>query len=116
MSFVRTVWPTIIELPGFVRDVAGVLNSAECMELGVYLARQPQCGDVIPGGKGLRKVRWMARQRGKRGGARVIYFYRMPDDTIFLMAAYAKSEREDMTPDKKRELVAMAEALATGGK
>ena len=83
MPFVRTVWPTIIELPGFVRDVAGVLSPAECMELGVYLAKQPQCGDVIPGGKGLRKVRWMARQRGKRGGARVIYFYRMPDESIF---------------------------------
>ncbi len=116
MSFVRTIWPTIIELPGFVRDVAGVLSEAECMALGVYLAKQPQCGDLIPGGKGLRKVRWTARQKGKRGGARVIYFYRMADETIFLMAAYAKSEREDMTPDKKRELVEIAEALATNGK
>jgi hypothetical protein len=73
MPFFKTVWPTVVELPGFKQDVSGVLTELECLELAVYLARQPNCGDLIPGGKGLRKMRWRARQKGKRGGARIIY-------------------------------------------
>jgi hypothetical protein len=112
MPFFKTVWPTVVELPGFKQDVSGVLTELECLELAVYLARQPNCGDLIPGGKGLRKMRWRARQKGKRGGARIIYFYRMPDETLFLLAAYAKSDAEDLTPNKKRELIDLAEALS----
>lgn len=116
MPYFQTVWPTIVELPGFKRDIDGVLSEADCTELGIYLARQPNCGDLIPGGRGLRKLRWAARQKGKRGGARVIYFYRMSDETIFLLAAYAKSESADLTPDKKRELATIADALAEDSK
>ena len=116
MSFVRTVWPTIVELPGFRRDVEGIFDEADCGALGTYLARQPLCGDLIPGCKGLRKVRWSAGQKGKRGGARVIYYYRMPDETLFLLAAYAKNEKDDLSTMKKRELVLILEALASAGK
>ena len=112
MAFFRTVWPTVVETPGFKQDVSGVLTEAERLELAVHLARQPNCGDLIPGGRGLRKVRWKARQRGKRGGARVIYLYWLSDETLFLLAAYAKADREDLSPEKKRELVAIAEAIS----
>ena len=111
MAFVRNVWPTVIELPGFLRDVDGVLNEAECQALGTYLAKQPLCGDLIPGGKGLRKVRWMSGAKGKRGGARVIYFYWTADEEIFLLAAYAKSERQDLGPEQKRELIRIIDTI-----
>jgi hypothetical protein len=111
MAFVRSVWPTVIELPGFLRDVDGVLSEVECHALGTYLAKQPMCGDLIPGGKGLRKVRWKSGGKGKRGGARIIYFYWTPDEEIFLLAAYAKSEQVDLGAEQKRELVAIVDAI-----
>jgi hypothetical protein len=56
----------------------------------------PDAGDVIPGTLGCRKVRWKASGRGKRGGARVIYFLRDAAGQIVLVAAYAKNERDDV--------------------
>ena len=111
MAFVRRVWPTIIELPGFLRDVAGLLSEAECQSLGTYLAKQPLCGVLIPGGKGLRKVRWMSGSKGKRGGARIIYFFWTPDEEIFLLAAYGKSEKQDLGHEQKRELIRIVDVI-----
>jgi hypothetical protein len=40
--------------------------------LAVWVLENPAAGDVIRGSAGLRKLRWSASGRGKRGGARVI--------------------------------------------
>ncbi len=61
-----------------------------------WLAVHPGVGRVIPGSGGLRKVRWAARGRGKRGGLRLIYFWWMADDKILLLDIYAKSQQEDL--------------------
>lgn len=58
------------------------------------LAATPEAGDVIPGLAGLRKIRWGAKGKGKRGGARIIY----------LFAAYTKGDIEDMTKEQKTRL------------
>ena len=57
---------------------------------------------MIPGTGGLRKVRWSVPGRGKRGGARIIYFYLDPGMPMFLLTIYAKSDRADLTPDERR--------------
>ena len=62
----------------------------------------PAAGDVIRGSGGLRKVRVPAKGKGKRGGARVIYFWVTADDQIFLLYAYAKNERTDITPKQAK--------------
>lgn len=56
------------------------------------------------GGGGLRKLRWSAQGRGKRGGARVIYFRYVPGERIYLLYGYVKSEREDLTPQQVKQL------------
>jgi hypothetical protein len=61
-----------------------------------WLALNPDAGDVIPGSDGCRKVRWVVKGRGKRGGVRVIYFNRLADGTIWLLTMYAKNVREDI--------------------
>ena len=45
----------------------------------------------------VRKFRVAASGRGKRGGARVIYFFCGDDLPIFLLAAFAKNDRADLT-------------------
>ena len=55
------------------------------------LISDPEAGDVIPGSGGVRKLRWGAAGRGKRGGLRVIYFLRLRSDEIWMLTLYAKN-------------------------
>ena len=79
-------------------------------ELQKELIANPQKGDVMPGCGGLRKVRIAdpRRQKGKRGGARVIYLY-IPEANQFLMLdIYGKNEKDDLTPAEKKDLRELA--------
>lgn len=68
-----------------------------------FVADNPEAGDVIPDTGGLRKLRWGRQGMGKRGGARVVYFYHDDEMPLFLLLIYAKAQQEDMTPDQKRQ-------------
>jgi hypothetical protein len=61
------------------------------------LAADPRCGVVIPGSGGIRKLRVGMHGRGKRGGARIIYFFGGDDVPVFLLAVFAKNEKVDLT-------------------
>jgi mRNA-degrading endonuclease RelE of RelBE toxin-antitoxin system len=64
-----------IETSVFTKQVAELLSDEEYVSLQTYLAENPTAGDVIQGTGGLRKLRWAAMGKGKRGGVRVIYFH-----------------------------------------
>ena len=102
---------TVVEMPLFLRLAEGIWSDDERMELLDYVARNPESGAVIPGTGGVRKLRWARQGSGKRGGARVIYFYHHMDAPIFLLMAYAKAQSEDMTPDQKRAVSALTAEL-----
>ncbi len=85
-----------IEDHGFQKRRKGLLDDDELFELLEWLAAHPETGKIIPGSSGLRKLRWAVKGRGKRGGARVIYFWWMADDKILLLDVYAKSGQEDL--------------------
>jgi hypothetical protein len=61
------------------------------------LGSNPTSGDLIPGAGGVRKLRWCLEGRGKRGGARVIYFYHDVGVPLFALAAFAKNQRADLS-------------------
>jgi mRNA-degrading endonuclease RelE of RelBE toxin-antitoxin system len=86
-------------------------TEAEKRVLINFLAENPVAGDEIPGTGGVRKVRFAASGRGKRGEARIIYYYL--DDTMPLYAflAYAKNKQGDTTPNEKRASSALTAAL-----
>lgn len=102
---------TVVETPSFLRQAAAIWDEEDRLALVDYIARNPESGDVIPGTGGVRKVRWSRAGSGKRGGARVIYFYHHADAPIYLLLAYAKAQRTDMTPDEKRAVAALAATL-----
>ena len=79
-----------------------------------FLLLSPDAGDVIPGGSGLRKLRWAAQERGKQGGARVIYCRHVPGECVYLIYAYAKSARENMTREQLRLLSQLMREITHG--
>jgi mRNA-degrading endonuclease RelE of RelBE toxin-antitoxin system len=69
------------------------------------LIERPNAGELIRGSKGLRKLRWALPGRGKRGGARVIYYWRTVQGQILLLYAYAKSDQSELTDEQRKLLV-----------
>ena len=100
-----------IEAPLFTQLLSRYLTNDQYVELQVYLANDPEAGDVIPGTGGFRKVRWADRRRGqgRRGGLRVIYYYFEQDLQIWLLTIYGKDEAADLTPKEKRVLATAIE-------
>ncbi|HVC00016.1 MAG TPA: type II toxin-antitoxin system RelE/ParE family toxin [Candidatus Dormibacteraeota bacterium] len=72
------------------------------MEL--HVAGDPEIHPVVAGTGGVRKARWGRPGKGKRGGVRVIYFYRSTADVIYFLDIYAKTTKEDLTPADKSQL------------
>ena len=80
----------------------------------MYLSGRPDAGDVIPGSGGVRKLRWAAKGKGKRGGARIIYLYVVVAAHVYLMRCYPKNAKTDLTPDEKKQLRQIAVHLKGG--
>ena len=107
---------TVAETPTFTRQADKLFSEHERREVIDHLAENPLAGDEIPGTGGVRKLRFAALGRGKRGGARVIYFYggdRMP---IYALLAYGKSSRTDLNPAERRAVAAIVDAIKSAGK
>ena len=66
---------------------------------------------MIPGAGGARKLRWAAKGKGKRGGARIIYVYVVIAARVFLIRCYAKNVKSDLTADEKKQLRQIAANL-----
>ena len=69
---------SVIETPEFLTVTRRIMDDEERAVLIDYLAYNPGAGDLIRGTGGVRKLRWGLADRGKRGGARVFYFYHSP--------------------------------------
>lgn len=102
---------TLVEFRLFTSRVAEYLDDENYRRVQNALAENPNAGDVIPGCGGLRKLRvaHLGRQKGKRGGCRIIYLYLPEASRIDLFAIYGKGEREDLSAEQKRQLTALAE-------
>ncbi len=86
-----------VETPVFTADVEAFLPDDDYRLLQLALMIRPTAGAVIPGGGGLRKLRWGRPGRGKRGGLRVVYHWRSVEDTIYLLVIYSKTRKKDLT-------------------
>jgi hypothetical protein len=87
-----------IETSTFTRRVTALLSDEDYGEFQSPLASNPGLGDPIEGGGGIRKIRVAVGSRGKRRGARVIYYRAVRKDWILLLYVYAKNVSADLTP------------------
>jgi hypothetical protein len=88
---------TVVETPEFIRRIEKLMDDDERAALILYLAENPTAGVLIPGTGGVRKLRWGLEGRGKRGGARIIHFFHSSSLPLFLLTAFAKNERTDIS-------------------
>ncbi|MHB1606768.1 MAG: addiction module toxin RelE [Leptospirales bacterium] len=95
---------TIVESSLFSRLVSDYLSEEEYEGLKLFLALNPESGDVIPGSGGLRKLRWIRSGTGKRGGVRVVYFLRTSRGEVALLTLYTKSRVGNLPPPIARQL------------
>ncbi len=102
---------TIAETAQFESDARAIFTDAEYQRLILFLAHHPDAGDLVPETGGVRKLRWAARGQGKRGGARVIYYFRDINVPVYLLAAYAKGEKINLTAAEKKAMRGMIDDI-----
>ena len=86
-----------VETSYFTTHVTEYLTDDEYRRFQWFLLENPHAGAVIGGTGGIRKVRWSMAGRGKRGGVRVIYYWRPEKSRIYLLTLYGKSVKDDLT-------------------
>ena len=96
---------TFIELPIFRsrwNDLG--LNDTDLRRLQIELLADPKVGAVMQGTGGVRKMRFAFEHQGKSGGVRVIYVDFEIYEKIYLLTAYTKSEKENLTKEERNEI------------
>ena len=102
---------SVLELPGYRRRADELLTAEEQDAIVDLIAFDPTYGDLIPGTGGLRKVRVGRGGSGKRGGARIIYYFYNSDHPVLLLALYAKNEKADVSAQDKKKFVALVKEI-----
>ena len=99
---------TVVESDIYRESSEDLLTSEEREGVRNFLAEHPETGDIVPGLDGLCKLRWTHQQRnkGKRGGTRIIYFCATSDQMVVLLYVYSKEQKEDLTDADRKELKA----------
>ncbi len=110
LAYITTA--VFVELPPFERVRDHYLDDEQYCLLQQTLLANPSAGDVIPGAGGLRKLRFQDKRRGKgrRGGLRVIYYFRDMQGQFWLFTVYDKDEASDLTSAQRRALAQRLES------
>jgi mRNA-degrading endonuclease RelE of RelBE toxin-antitoxin system len=102
---------SIAEMGCAKRDLDSVLSEHERDQLIDWLALNPDAGDIIQGTNGVRKARWAYGGKGKRGGIRIIYYFRDLNMPIYLIAVYKKNEKLNITTHEKKVISQMVDEI-----
>jgi len=105
----------VVETKEFLKQSKPLMSDSERAEVVVALVgANPEAGEIIPETGGVRKIRWALEGRGKRGGARVIYYYHNERLPVFLLSAYAKNRKANLTKAERNAMKRLVPALVVG--
>ena len=90
------------ETKKFTELITGLLNDDDYKDLQEFLIVNPKAGDVIQRTGGLRKIRWSTKIKGKSGGIRTLYYYAEINSIIFMIYAYPKSKKDNITSQQAK--------------
>ena len=102
---------TVVETPRYLKTAEAIFCQAERDQIITMVAANPECGEIMQGTGGFRKVRVARSGMGKRGGVRVIYILRSEAFPIFLVAVYAKNEKDNLTMQERNQLAKHADEI-----
>ena len=101
----------IVETPAYLRAVEDFWDSETQSEFKNFIGVNFLLGDIIPDTGGLRKIRWQGSGKGKRSGARIIYYFYDEDHPIYLLFAYTKNIQTDLNDHEKNILRNLVQQL-----
>jgi len=105
---------TDVEMPSYLAHAEKLFSSVERAAIVDRLAADPKCGVVVPGGGGIRKVRFGFGARGKSGGARIVYLYGGEDIPVFILAVFAKNEKDNLSAAERNALSKLVDDVVKG--
>lgn len=106
----------VVRLKPYLRAMKGMgLDDATVREIETTILAAPDAHPMIKGLRGARKARFPLPGRGKSGGGRTIYYVAVAPGTLFMMTAYPKSERDDLSPDQRRAILAALASIKGDG-
>ena len=107
----REIVQTVVETPTYIAIANKRFSEGERADIVALVAADPECGDVIRGTGGFRKVRVARKGMGKSGGARVVYIRRNERFPVFLITVFPKNEKENLSMAERNALKKRAESI-----
>jgi hypothetical protein len=101
----------VVKTPTYLAFANKLFNEQERADIVALVAADPECGDVIRGTGGFRKVRIARKGMGKSGGARVVYIWRNDRFPVFLIAVFSKNEKENLSMEERNTLRKRANSI-----
>ena len=111
MRHCRTLDMRVFTTRTYERAVRKLMPEADRQAMEAAIAADPSAAPVLRGTGGLRKFRWAGSGRGKRGGIRTIFFRHAAPNSIYMLTAYAKADREDLSPADRKALARLVAAI-----
>ena len=99
----------------YERAIRKLLSEDARREMEAAIVGAPDAAPVIRGTGGIRKLRWAGSGRGKRGGIRAIYYWLAARGAIYMLAVYAKADRDDLTATDRKTLARLVAAIESEG-
>ena len=96
---------SVVETDSFIRaSKEAEMSDIERQDLVVFLSKNPDVGDIIPGTGGARKFRIPFKGKGKSTGARVVSYYAGEDIPVFLLDVYSKGDKINLSQAERNQL------------
>jgi len=102
---------TVVETPTYLAIANKLFSEEERADIVAMLAADPECGDLIRGTGGFRKVRVARKGMGKSGGARVVYIWRNQRFPVFLITVFAENQKENLSMAERNTLRKRANSI-----
>ena len=104
----------VVEAAEFLKHATELMPDSDREELVAFVGANPQAGEIIQATGGVRKIRWARKGMGKRGGARVIYYYHNERLPVFLLSAYAKNRKANLSMTERNAMKRLVPILVAG--
>jgi hypothetical protein len=102
------------EFRGFTEIIEKIATDEELLSLQLELIENPMKGKLVQKTGGARKIRMAVRGRGKSGGARVLYYFQDRNNVIWMLTAYLKSEKTNLTHNEIRDIAGIIKEIKGG--